>query len=50
MYYFQPFTITGEANKVLFAKGLSSTKENPKRLLSILVQISGYRKRDPGLS
>lgn len=46
MYYFQPFAITGEANKVLFAKGLSSTTENPKRLLSILVQVSGYTENE----
>lgn len=46
MYYFLPFTITGEANKVIFAKGLSSTSENPKRLVSILVQVDGYTENE----
>ena len=46
MYYFQPFIITGEANKVIFAKGLSSTAENPKRLLKILVQVTGYTENE----
>jgi len=42
MVYFQKFRITGGANDITYDDGLSSTTEEPKRLLSILVQVSGY--------
>lgn len=38
MIYFKPISITGVANKVTFDDGLESSKENPKRLLSVIVQ------------
>jgi len=44
--YFQKFTITGVADTVTPDTGLSSSKENPKRLLSVLVRISAYKDND----
>ena len=38
MIYFQKFRRDGTANKTEYDDGLKSTAENPKRLLSILVQ------------
>ncbi|MBA7576835.1 hypothetical protein ES708_18677 [subsurface metagenome] len=38
MVYFQAFTATAEAGGVGYDEGLRSTAENPKRLLSVLVQ------------
>lgn len=38
MIYFQKFRLDGTANTTEFDDGLKSTAENPKRLLSILLQ------------
>lgn len=46
MIYFQKFSITGEANKVAYDSGLESSTENPKRLLSVLVQVDDYQGND----
>ena len=42
MVYFQKFRITGVASKVTYDDGLNSTSEEPKRLLSVLVQVEKY--------
>lgn len=42
MIYFQSIAITGTANTTIYDDGLESSKENPKRLLSIVVQIGSY--------
>lgn len=46
MIYFKKFSITGVANAVTYDDGLESSKENPKRLLSILVQVDTYQGND----
>lgn len=46
MVYFQKFSVTGAANAVTYDAGLESSKENPKRLLSVLVQVSDYQDND----
>lgn len=46
MIYLKKFAITGVANKVTFDDGLESSKENPKRLLSVIVQVDCYRDND----
>lgn len=46
MVYFQKFSITGENNKTIFDSGLESSAENPKRLLSIIVQVDTYQGND----
>ncbi|MBA7495818.1 hypothetical protein ES702_06409 [subsurface metagenome] len=46
MIYLKKFTITGVENKVTFDGGLESSKENPKRLLSVLVQVDTYKGND----
>lgn len=46
MVYFKLFRITGVANAVIYDEGLSSTQENPKRLLSVVVQVTGYAGND----
>lgn len=46
MVYFQLFRITGVANSTEYDDGLESSKENPKRLLSVIVQVSGYSDND----
>ena len=46
MYYFQKFSITGEENKVAYDAGLESSTENPKRLISLLVQVDDYQDND----
>jgi len=43
MVYFQYFSITGVANSTVYDDGLESSKENPKRLLSVIVQVSAYQ-------
>jgi len=39
MVYFQALTATAEAGATGYDNGLRSTAENPKRLLSVLVQV-----------
>lgn len=46
MEYLQKFTVTGEENKVVYDPGLESSKENPKRLLSVLIQVTEYQGND----
>ena len=46
MEYLQKFSVSGEANKVVYDDGLESSKENPKRLLSVLIQVSAYQGND----
>lgn len=46
MIYFKKFSITGVINKVTYDDGLESSRENPKRLLSILVQVDAYQAND----
>lgn len=46
MVYFQLYRITGMANAITFDDGLESSVENPKRLLSIIVNISAYQDND----
>jgi len=42
MVYFKGFRITAAANKINYDSGLASTTEEPKRLLSVLVQVEKY--------
>lgn len=42
MIYFKEFRLSGKTSQIAFDEGLESSKEEPKRLLSILVQVSGY--------
>ena len=46
MVYFQLIRITGGENAVTFDGGLESSLENPKTLLSILVNVSAYQDND----
>lgn len=46
MIYFQKFSITGVANTITYDTGLQSSTENPKRLLSVLVQCDLYEGSD----
>lgn len=46
MIYFKKIAITGVANKTEYDDGLESSKENPKRLLSIIAQVDCYRDND----
>lgn len=46
MIYFKVFRITGVNNSVVYDAGLESSKENPKRLLSVLVQVDDYQDND----
>ncbi|MBA7495904.1 hypothetical protein ES702_06500 [subsurface metagenome] len=46
MVYFQKFSITGVANTTVYDDGLESSRENPKRLLSIIVQVDTYQGND----
>lgn len=46
MVYFQKIAITGVINVTTYDDGLQSSKENPKRLLSILVQVDAYQDND----
>lgn len=39
---YQAFTITGVANVETFDGGLESTQAEPKRLIALLVHLSGY--------
>jgi len=42
MVYFQKIIKDGTASTTVYDDGLESSKENPKRLLSILAQVSAY--------
>jgi len=42
MVYFKKFSVTGQANKETLDSGLQSTEAEKKRLLSVMVQVSGY--------
>lgn len=42
MVYFQKIAIQGLANTTVEDDGLVSSKENPKRLLSIIAQVGSY--------
>lgn len=46
MIYFQKFSVSGTENKVEFDSGLESSRENPKRLLSCLIQVDTYKDND----
>lgn len=46
MIYFKKFKIAGVADTVTHDVGLTSTKENPVRLLSVIVQVSAYKESD----
>jgi len=46
MIYFKKFTVTGTANKEVLDTGLQSTEAEKKRLLSVLIQVSGYADND----
>lgn len=46
MVYFQPISITGVQNTTTDDAGLESSKENPKRLLSIIAQVDAYQGND----
>lgn len=46
MVYFQKINITGVENTTAYDGGLESSKENPKRLLSIISQVDIYRGND----
>lgn len=46
MIYFKVFRITGVNNKVVYDDGIDSSKENPIRLLSVMVQVDDYQDND----
>jgi len=46
MIWHHTFKITGEANNTIFDPGIESSEKEPKRLLSILVQVSAYQEND----
>ena len=46
MIWHKEIRITGIANSTIFDDGLESTEKEPKTLISILVQISGYADND----
>ena len=46
MVYFQLIRLTGGDNTITFDGGLESSLENPKTLLSILVNVSAYQDND----
>ena len=46
MIYFKKFKITGVANTITHDSGLDSSKANPVRLLSVIVQPSTYKGSD----
>lgn len=46
MIYFQKFAVTGGNNEVKYDDGLESSRENPKRLLSVLIQVTDYQGND----
>ncbi len=46
MYFFQSFRITGAANAVTYDAGLKSTESEPKRLLSVVAQVSAFAATD----
>lgn len=46
MVYFQKISVTGVANTTVFDDGLESSKENPKRLLSVILQVDSYGGND----
>jgi len=46
MIYFKKIFIQGLANTTVDDDGLESSKENPKRLLSIIVQVGSYMGND----
>jgi len=39
---YESFTITGVANTTTFDSGITSTKEEPKKLLGLLIHLSGW--------
>ncbi len=42
MIYFKHFSVSGQANQEVLDSGLQSTETEKKRLLSVMVQVSGY--------
>ena len=46
MIYFKKFSVTGQANQETLDSGLQSTEAEKKRLLSVLIQVSGYASND----
>ena len=46
MKHYKKITITGEVNKTTFDDGLSSSKEEPKKLLEVWLNVSGYADND----
>ena len=42
MVFFKPFRITGENNAQVLDVGLHSTETEKKRLLSVIIQVTGY--------
>jgi len=46
MIWHHTFKIIGAVNTTTFDAGLESTEKEKKRLLSILVQVSGYQEND----
>jgi len=46
MEYYQKFKIEGVASTVTYDDGLHSSKENPKRILSVIIQTTRYKDND----
>ena len=46
MIHYQSFRITGVANSTTYDSGLKSTEARKKRLLSLLLQVSGIASND----
>ena len=46
MIWHKEFRITGVVNSTIFDDGLESTEKEPKTLMSVLIQTSGYADND----
>jgi hypothetical protein len=42
MIFHQAISITGVANQTVYDTGIEGTVEEPKKLISVLVQVTGY--------
>jgi hypothetical protein len=44
--FFQTFRVTGAANSITYDTGLKSTESEPKRLISVLIQVAAWAGTD----
>jgi len=46
MIFFQSFRVTGAANAITYDAGLKSTESEPKKLISVLLQLAAWAGTD----